>query len=236
MTSPKTWRSSLFSFLFFLSQCCKAYWGAEPLLGVWPGVDTTSKFDQQPAVGKMIWQQPDRLSPTESKTRWETRPKTRETWDQGGGHSNPAKVDTLKTSVDESDITVHTGHGGGVSVSRKTHRILAASASGPRLVWNKKGGIKIRHCIEAASGPNVFQLPCCFGFFNTFAERQKNEAGVFAKHQKTVYKLIVNWYHFISIQHTEVPHGSLRQLQCTWQLPLGRFSPPETPWRNTLLF
>ena len=109
--------------------------------------------------------------------------------------------------------------------AERTHRILAASASGPRLVWNKKGGIKIRHCIEAASGPNVFQLPCCFGFFNTFAERQKNEAGVFAKHQKTVYKLIVNWYHFISIQplrcHTD-PWGSCNVPgNCHW----GDFHP-----------
>lgn len=117
--------------------------------------------------------------------------------------------------------------------AERTNRILGASASGPRLVWNKKRGIKIRHCIEAASGPNVFQLPCCFGFFNTFAERQKNEAGVFAKHQKTVYKLIV----FTDTISYRFSHwGATRILEAVAMYladPLGRSSPPETSWSNT---
>ena len=41
----------------------------------------------------------DTASQTSRKTSWETRPETRETQDQGGGHSNPAKVDTLKTAL-----------------------------------------------------------------------------------------------------------------------------------------
>lgn len=118
MTSPKTWRSSLFVFCFSLTQC---YQCCKSILrrGTTPGCLARCEF----------------LS------------------------------------------------------AERTNRILGASASGPRLVWNKKRGIKID--TVRSSKPQCLNYLVALVFLIPLQKRQKNEAGVFAKHQKTVYKLIV---------------------------------------------